>query len=164
MAVESNFVGETILVSSAAGAVGLIVGQLALSMGCTVVGIAGSKEKCDYLLSVGFHATINYKSLKSLAEDLLPSILATCPKGVDVFFDNVSIFSPLIQRSYLWQVGGTQLDVALQAMNKNGRIVSCGLISQVLFLNNQNFEVTFASITLPICSLFIISIISSLRG
>ena len=103
--------GETVLVSGAAGATGSIVGQIAKLKGCRVVGIAGSDEKCAWLTDeLGFDAAINYRSA-----DVATAIRTTCPKGVDVFFDNV---------------GGDILNAALANLALRGRIVLCGAISQ----------------------------------
>ena len=78
--------GETVLVSSAAGAVGYLAGQMAVIAGCDVVGIAGSDAKCRELTEkFGFHAAINYRT----AGDLAAAIKTTRPDGIDVFFDNV---------------------------------------------------------------------------
>ena len=106
--------GETVLVSGAAGAVGSAVGQIAKIHGCRTVGIAGGPDKAQRLIDeFGFDSAINYKDL-SLAE-LTSAIKEACPDGVDVFFDNV---------------GGMQLDAALDCMNWKGRISACGMISQ----------------------------------
>lgn len=103
--------GQTVVVSGAAGAVGTVVGQIAKIKGCRVVGIAGGKEKCDYLVrELGFDAAIDYK-----AEDVKKSLRAACPQGVDVYFDNV---------------GGEILDIVLTQLARNARIVICGAISQ----------------------------------
>ncbi|GAA4016877.1 NADP-dependent oxidoreductase [Actimicrobium antarcticum] len=103
--------GETVVVSGAAGAVGQTVGQVAKHMGCRVVGIAGGKEKCDFVVNeLGFDACIDYKS-GALREGLKEH----CPKGVDVYFDNV---------------GGDILDTVLTRINLKARIVICGAISQ----------------------------------
>ena len=103
--------GEVVLVSGAAGAVGSLVGQIAKIKGCRVVGIAGGREKCDYLTGeLGFDAAIDYKS-----EPLYPAIKAACPKGIDVYFDNV---------------GGETLDAALAFLRFRGRVALCGAISQ----------------------------------
>lgn len=103
--------GETLLVSGAAGAVGSIVGQIGKIKGCTVIGIAGSDEKINKIKSdFGFDSGVNYKD----SEDLRKEIKRICPKGVDVYFDNV---------------GGEILDAALANMNKFGRVVNCGAIS-----------------------------------
>ncbi|MEO8878120.1 MAG: NADP-dependent oxidoreductase [Polyangiaceae bacterium] len=103
--------GETVLVSGAAGATGSIVAQIAKIKGCHVVGIAGGKEKCDWLRNdVKVESVIDYKS-----EDVGARVKELCPKGVDIFFDNV---------------GGEQLDIALARLAMHGRIVLCGAISQ----------------------------------
>ena len=103
--------GETVVVSAAAGAVGSIVGQIAKIKGCRAVGLAGSDAKCKWIVDeLGFDAAINYKT-----EDLAAALKRSCPKGIDIYFDNV---------------GGDILDACLQQMNLNGRIPTCGLISQ----------------------------------
>ncbi|MCO6056886.1 NADP-dependent oxidoreductase [Pseudomonas sp. MOB-449] len=103
--------GETVLVSAAAGAVGSLVGQIAKIQGCRAVGIAGSDEKCRWIVEeLGFDAAINYRT----APDLAAAIGAACPAGVDVYFDNV---------------GGEVLDATLLNLNKDARIVFCGAIS-----------------------------------
>jgi hypothetical protein len=103
--------GETVVVSGAAGAVGGLVGQIARIKGCHVVGIAGGKEKCQFLIDeLGFDAAIDYKN-----ENVKKALRQTCPKGVDVFFDNV---------------GGDILDDVLTQINMRARIVICGAISQ----------------------------------
>jgi len=102
--------GETVVVSAASGAVGSVVGQLARLWGARAVGIAGGREKCRYVKEeLGFDACIDYKS-GALREELK----AACPKGIDVYFDNV---------------GGEILDTVLARMNLFGRIVVCGTIS-----------------------------------
>jgi len=103
--------GETVLISGAAGATGCVVGQIAKIKGCRVVGIAGSELKCKQLIEeYGFDGAINYKT-----GDINKEIQKMCPKGVDIFFDNV---------------GGDILDTALRRINKGARIVICGAISQ----------------------------------
>jgi NADPH-dependent curcumin reductase CurA len=102
--------GETVVVSGAAGAVGQVVGQIAKIKGCRVVGIAGGQEKCDYLRSIGFDAAIDYKH-----QDVKAALREHCPKGVDVYFDNV---------------GGEILDTVLTHLAMHARIVICGAISQ----------------------------------
>ena len=102
--------GETVVVSGAAGAVGMVVGQIAKIKGCRVVGIAGGAEKCRYLLDLGFDAAIDYKS-----QDVKAGLKEHCPKGVDVYFDNV---------------GGEILDAVLARLAMHARIVICGAISQ----------------------------------
>jgi NADPH-dependent curcumin reductase len=102
--------GETVVVSAASGAVGSVVGQLAKAWGCRIVGIAGGKAKCDYVVKeLGFDACVDYK-----AGSLLDQLRAACPKGVDANFENV---------------GGEILDTVLRLMNLRGRIAICGLIS-----------------------------------
>lgn len=103
--------GETVVVSGAAGAVGQTVGQVARQKGCRVVGIAGGKEKCDFVVNeLGFDACIDYKS--GLLKDGLKE---HCPNGVDIYFDNV---------------GGEILDAVLTRINLKARIIICGAISQ----------------------------------
>ncbi len=103
--------GDRVLVSGAAGAVGSIVGQIAKIKGCEVVGIAGSKEKCDYVVNtLGFTSCINYKE-----ENMYAALKQHCPKGIDVYFDNV---------------GGDILDTSLAFLRKKARVVLCGAISQ----------------------------------
>jgi len=102
--------GDTVVVSGAAGAVGQVVGQIAKIKGCRVVGIAGGKDKCDYVRSIGFDAAIDYKH-----EDVKAALRQHCPKGVDVYFDNV---------------GGEILDAVLTQLAMHARIVICGAISQ----------------------------------
>ena len=102
--------GETVVVSAASGAVGSVVGQIAKIKGCRVVGIAGGTEKCRYVTeTLGFDAAVDYK-----AADFAPQLKAACPKGVDVYFENV---------------GGEILDAVLPLMNMFGRIPVCGLIA-----------------------------------
>jgi NADPH-dependent curcumin reductase len=102
--------GETVLVSGAAGSTGSFVVQIAKLQGCRVVGIAGGAEKCRWLeRELGADATIDYKS-----ENVLARVGELCPKGVDVYFDNV---------------GGEILDAALAHLASGGRIVLCGAIS-----------------------------------
>jgi NADPH-dependent curcumin reductase CurA len=103
--------GETVVVSGAAGAVGTVVGQIAKLKGCRAVGIAGGKIKCDYLTrELGFDAALDYK-----AGGLKSALREACPKGVDVYFDNV---------------GGEILDTVLTRLARKARIVISGAISQ----------------------------------
>ena len=103
--------GETVVVSGAAGAVGSIVGQIAKIMGCHVVGIAGTDEKVELLKSkFGFDAGINYNTTK----DMNKAIAEACPKGVDIYYDNV---------------GGPISDAVHRNINQFGRIIVCGAIS-----------------------------------
>jgi hypothetical protein len=102
--------GETIVVSAASGAVGSVVGQLARLAGCRAIGIAGGKEKCDYVVEeLKFDACIDYKR-----EDVGKALKAAAPQGVDGYFENV---------------GGAILDAVLPRMNAFGRIALCGLIA-----------------------------------
>ncbi len=103
--------GETVVVSGAAGAVGSVVGQIARIHGCRVAGIAGGKQKCDYLIDeLGLDAAIDYKN-----GGLRKALRKHCPDGVDVFFDNV---------------GGETLNTVLPMLRMHGRVVICGAISQ----------------------------------
>lgn len=103
--------GDVVLMSGAAGAVGSVAGQIAKIKGCKVVGIAGGPDKCKYVVdNLGFDACIDYKN-----ESVYKGIRTHCPKGIDVFFDNV---------------GGEILDNALANLRRHARIVICGAISQ----------------------------------
>lgn len=103
--------GEVVLVSGAAGAVGSVVGQIAKIKNCTVIGIAGGPEKCKYIKEeLGFDEAIDYKN-----ENVRRKIHEYCPKGIDIYFDNV---------------GGQILDDALTALRRKSRVIICGAISQ----------------------------------
>ena len=103
--------GETVVVSAASGAVGSAVGQIAKLKGCRTVGIAGGKEKCDYVVQeLGFDACVDYK-----AGNLHQDLKAATPEGIDCYFENV---------------GGEILDAVLRRTNAFARIAVCGLISQ----------------------------------
>jgi NADPH-dependent curcumin reductase CurA len=103
--------GETVVVSGAAGAVGMIAGQIAKIHDCRVVGIAGSDRKTKYLVDeLGFDAAINYRT----AQNLRNSLKEACPAGVDIYFDNV---------------GGEISDAVISLINKYARIPLCGQIS-----------------------------------
>lgn len=103
--------GETVLVSAAAGSVGSAVGQIAKSMGCRAIGIAGGKEKCRIVTEeFGFDACCDYKS-----GDLGKQIADAASNGVDVYFDNV---------------GAEMLDTVLPLLNKFARVPVCGVLSQ----------------------------------
>ena len=103
--------GETVVVSGAAGATGSLAGQIAKLKGCRVIGTAGGKEKCDWLVEEAhFDAAINYKN-----EDVGTRLSELCPNGIDVFFDNV---------------GGEVLNEVLARINLHARIVLCGSISK----------------------------------
>jgi len=104
--------GETVVVSGAAGAVGMLVGQIAKIMGCRVVGVAGSDSKVAFLLNeLGFDAGFNYKTVP----DCHGKLAELCPAGIDVYFDNV---------------GGAISDAVLRLINVRARISICGQISQ----------------------------------
>ena len=95
--------GETVVVSAASGAVGSVVGQLAKARGCRAVGIAGSAEKCRYVVEeLGFDACVNYKT-----DDLVPALQAACPNRIDIDFENV---------------GGAVLAAVLRVLNRGARI------------------------------------------
>ena len=103
--------GETVVVSGAAGAVGIVVGQIAKLQGCRVIGIAGSDEKVKLLKEeFGFDEVINYKT----SDDIKKAIAAACPKAVDIYYDNV---------------GGEISDAVISNINFNARIVLCGQIA-----------------------------------
>ncbi len=102
--------GETVVVSGAAGATGSVVGQIARILGCRAVGIAGGKEKCEWLArEAHFDGVIDYKT-----EDVRKRLKELCPKGIDIYFDNV---------------GGDLLDHALAQLAMHGRVVLCGAIA-----------------------------------
>jgi len=102
---------ETVVVSGAAGAVGMIVGQIAKIHGCRVAGIAGSDRKTRYLIDeLGFDAAVNYRTIP----DLRKALKEACPNGVDIYFDNV---------------GGDISDAVISLINNNARIPLCGQIS-----------------------------------
>ena len=103
--------GDTLLVSAASGPVGATVGQLARIAGCRVVGIAGGPAKCAWATGVaGFDACIDYKS-----EDLRAALKRECPRGIDIYFDNV---------------GGDTLQAVCEQLALGARVVLCGLIAQ----------------------------------
>ncbi len=102
--------GETLVVSTAAGAVGSLVGQIGKIKGCRVIGLTGSDEKCEWIVKdLGYDAAINYKK-----ENVAEALKRECPKGIDVYFDNV---------------GGEILNEVLGQIALRGRIVCCGMIS-----------------------------------
>ena len=103
--------GETVLVSAASGAVGAVVGQIAKTNGCHVIGTVGSDEKADYCTQeLGFDAAVNYKT-----EDVFARIAELAPDGIDIYFDNV---------------GGPVTDAAIENLALRGRVLVCGQISQ----------------------------------
>lgn len=107
--------GETLFVSSAAGAVGQVVGQIAKREGLTVIGSVGSDEKLNYILNeLGFDGGFNYK--KERPGDALRRL---APQGLDIYFENV---------------GGEHLEAAIENINLRGRIIVCGMVSRTFFL------------------------------
>jgi NADPH-dependent curcumin reductase CurA len=103
--------GDAVVISGAAGAVGLVAGQIAKIKGCRAVGIAGGPEKCRFAVQeMGYDACIDYKN-----EDVKAALRQHCPKGVNVYFDNV---------------GGEILDAVLGHLARGARVVICGAISQ----------------------------------
>jgi NADPH-dependent curcumin reductase CurA len=105
--------GETVVVSAASGAVGSVVGQLAKLRGCRAVGIAGGKDKCDYVVNeLGFDACVDYRAAGG---NLYKELRAAAPKGIDVYFENV---------------GGAVQAAVVPQLNDFARIPLCGLISQ----------------------------------
>jgi NADPH-dependent curcumin reductase CurA len=103
--------GETVVVSAAAGAVGSVAGQIAKIKGCRVVGVAGARAKCEYVVrELGFDACVSHRE-----DDLPVALRAACPQGIDVYFENV---------------GGAVLDAVLPLITQGARIPLCGLIAQ----------------------------------
>ena len=113
--------GETLLVSAAAGAVGAVVGQIGKALGMRVVGIAGGADKCKYIVDeLGFDAAVDYKS-----GDVRAALKEHCPKGIDVYFDNV---------------GGELLDLALAMLRRRARVVSGPKNYMSLLINSARME------------------------
>lgn len=103
--------GDVVVISGAAGATGSVAGQIAKIKGCTVIGMAGSAEKCLWLTDdLGFDAAINYKT-----QDVAGELDRLCPTGINIYFDNV---------------GGEILDICLARIAMNARVVICGGISR----------------------------------
>ena len=101
---------ETVVVSAASGAVGAVVGQIARIKGCRVVGVAGAKEKCAYVIDeLGFDACVSHQS-----DNLAANLEAACPDGIDVYFENV---------------GGKVFDAVLPLLNTFARVPVCGRIA-----------------------------------
>jgi hypothetical protein len=99
--------------------VGAVVGQIAKIKGCRVIGIAGGPDKCRYVVEdLGFDAAIDYKN-----EDVQRALARYCPKGIDIYFDNV---------------GGGILDTVLSMLARRARVVICGAISQ--YNNMESIE------------------------
>jgi NADPH-dependent curcumin reductase len=102
--------GETVVVAAASGAVGSVVGQIAKLKGCRAVGIAGGKEKCDFVVKeLGFDACVDHRR-----DDMAASLQEACPKGIDVYFENV---------------GGAVFEAVLPLLNPFSRVPVCGLIA-----------------------------------
>ncbi|GJQ76547.1 hypothetical protein Trydic_g2249 [Trypoxylus dichotomus] len=101
--------GETVVITGAGGAVGSLVGQIAKIKGCKVIGITGTDEKCQWLKSLGFDSTINYKK-----DDVAKALKEAAPKGIDCFFDNV---------------GGEIATTVISQLNRFGRVSCCGAIT-----------------------------------
>ena len=103
--------GETVVVAAASGAVGSVVGQLAKARGCRAIGIAGGERKCGYVVNeLGLDACIDHRR-----SDFAEALQAACPKGIDVYFENV---------------GGAVFDAVLPLLNNFARVPVCGLIAQ----------------------------------
>jgi NADPH-dependent curcumin reductase CurA len=103
--------GETVVVSAASGAVGSVVGQIARQKGCRVVGVAGGPAKCAYVTGeLGFDACVDHR-----APGMADALRAACPKGIDVYFENV---------------GGKVLEAVAPLLNAGARVPICGFISQ----------------------------------
>lgn len=106
--------GETLVVGAATGAVGSLVGQLAKARGLRAVGVAGGAEKCRYAVEeLGFDACIDHRAAPD-AKTLRAQLQAECPKGIDIYFENV---------------GGKTTEAVLPMMNVHGRVPICGMIS-----------------------------------
>lgn len=119
--------GETFVVTSAAGSVGSIAGQIAKLRGCYVIGFAGSDDKCKWLENkLGFDKAINYKN-----GDMEKALKEAAPKGVDCYFDNV---------------GGELSSTIIKQMNLNGRVASCGAVSA--YNSQQDIKVSSVHVTL----------------
>lgn len=102
--------GETLVVAAASGAVGSVVGQVAKLKGCRVVGVAGGKEKCRYVVEeLGFDACIDHR-----APDFAAQLAAACPQGIDIYYENV---------------GGAVFDAVIPLLNTLARIPVCGIIA-----------------------------------
>ncbi|MEH6559713.1 MAG: NADP-dependent oxidoreductase [Oceanicoccus sp.] len=102
--------GETVVLAASTGAVGSVVGQLAKSKGCRVVGIAGAKEKCEYAVKeLGYDACVSHYD-----DDMAQQLKAECPQGIDVYFENV---------------GGSSWEAVMPLLNNHARIPVCGLIA-----------------------------------
>jgi NADPH-dependent curcumin reductase CurA len=106
--------GETLIVSGAAGAVGSLVAQFGKKAGCRVFGIAGGKDKCDFLTkNLGLDGAIDYRAFKTT--EALSAEIQKQTNGIDIYFDNV---------------GGTITDAIIPLIKLRARIIICGAISQ----------------------------------
>jgi NADPH-dependent curcumin reductase CurA len=115
--------GETIFISAASGAVGQLVGQLAKHEGLKVIGSVGSDDKLDFILKeLDFDAGFNYKK-----ESPAVALKRLAPNGIDIYYENV---------------GGEQLQAAVDAMNNFGRVIACGMISQSSLPDDEKFGLT----------------------
>lgn len=115
--------GETIFISAASGAVGQLVGQLAKHEGLKVIGSVGSDEKLDYITKeLGFDGGFNYKKEKPL-----DALRRLAPDGIDIYYENV---------------GGEQLEAALEVMNNFGRIIACGMVSEYNKPEGERYGIT----------------------
>jgi NADPH-dependent curcumin reductase len=102
--------GETVVLAASTGAVGSVVGQIAKLKGCRVVGIAGAKEKCDYAVKeLGYDACVSHYD-----DDMAAQLKEACPKGIDVYFENV---------------GGSSWEAVMPLLNRFARVPVCGLIA-----------------------------------
>lgn len=116
--------GETVVVAAATGAVGSLVGQIAKLRGCHVVGIAGGAQKCESAVKeLGFDACIDHR-----AADFAQQLQAACPRGIDVYFENV---------------GGAVLDAVFPLLNVHARVPVCGLIAHY---NGAGLDTTSAAL------------------
>lgn len=110
--------GDCVVISAASGAVGAVAGQIAKLKGCRVLGIAGSEEKCDYIVNdLDFNAAINHRK-----DDIDSALTEHCKDGIDVYFDNV---------------GGSILDTVMNHVRDGARIVICGMISEYNLSNPE---------------------------
>jgi NADPH-dependent curcumin reductase CurA len=102
--------GETVVLAASTGAVGSVVGQIAKLKGCRVVGIAGAKEKCEYAVKeLGYDACVSHYD-----DDMAAQLKEACPKGIDVYFENV---------------GGSSWEAVMPLLNNFARVPVCGLIA-----------------------------------
>jgi len=112
--------GDTVFVSAAAGAVGSAVVQIAKAKGMKVIGSAGGADKCEWVLSLGADAALDYKS-----GPIVKLLMDAAPDGIDVYFDNV---------------GGDHLDAAFAAARQNARFAICGMIEDYNTGSNHAFR------------------------